>query len=111
MKTYRYAIDGQMYKVTVNSVSDGFADVTVNGKPYKVAVASSGRSVCAPLSGRVVSVNVSVGDKVKEGQVVAVLETMKMENEILSEYEGRVLEICAEEGEAVSGGAELVVIG
>lgn len=111
MKTYRYTIDGQIYKVTVNSVSDGLADVVVNGKPYKVSVASSGKSVCAPLPGRVVSVNVAVGDEVKEGQVVAVLETMKMENEILSEFDGRVVDIYVVEGEVVASGTELVVIG
>ena len=111
MKNYRYTIDGKQYRVAVNSVSDGVADVTVNGKSYKVAVgAASGRTVCAPLPGRIVSVSVAVGDEIKEGQVVAILETMKMENEILSEYDGRVSEVWVRPGEVVAGGAELIVI-
>lgn len=111
MKTYRYTINGKTYKVAVNSVFEGIADVVVNGKSYKVELGTlNGRSVYAPLPGRVVSVNIAVGDDVKEGQVIAVLETMKMENEILSEFDGKVVEICVGEGDTVAAGGELVVI-
>ena len=95
----------------MNSVSEGVADVMVNGKSYKVELEPrAGMPICAPMPGRVVTVCVSVGEQVKKGQTVVVVETMKMENEILSEYEGRVSEICVRPGDAVAAETELIVI-
>ena len=111
MKTYRYTIGGKEYEVTVNSVTDGRADVVVNGVSYAVDMGSAGgKSVCAPLPGRIVEMRVASGDVVTEGQVVAVLEAMKMENEIVSESSGVVTQVCVCEGDAVSGGASIVII-
>ena len=95
MKTYRYKIDGRSYEVTVNSVTGRKAEVTVNGVAYSVDIeGNDGKSVRAPLPGRITEVLVATGDVVKEGQPLAVLEAMKMENEILSEYAGVVSEVC-----------------
>ena len=112
MKTYKYRIEGKEYEVTVNSVTDGKACVTVNGVPYEVDMGSdTGRVIAAPLPGRIVDVLVPVGDVVSVGQSVVILEAMKMENEILSEYSGVVSEICVSVGDTVSAGAVIAVIG
>lgn len=111
MKTYRYTIDGKPYEVTVKSVADGRAEVAVNGVSYTVDMdGCKGMSVRAPLPGRITEVLVRPGDVVKEGQAVAVLDTMKMENEILSEFSGVVSEICVSVGETVPFDAVIVTI-
>ena len=111
MKTYRYKIDGRSYEVTVNSVTGRKAEVTVNGVAYSVDIeGNDGKSVRAPLPGRITEVLVATGDVVKEGQPLAVLEAMKMENEILSEYAGVVSEVCVSVGETVPFDAVIVII-
>ncbi len=66
--------------------------------------------ITAPMPGKVISLKVKVGDKVSERQVVAVMEAMKMENEILSESAGTVKEIKVKPGETIEGGQTLVVL-
>ena len=58
----------------------------------------------------ILAIKVKIGDTVREGQPVAVLEAMKMENEILSEHDGIVTEIHVEKGETVLEGAVIVTI-
>ena len=65
----------------------------------------------APMPGKVVRVMVKVGDEVREGQGLVVVEAMKMENELKSPKAGKVLELAAVEGAAVESGARLVVVG
>lgn len=69
-----------------------------------------GRVVC-PMPGKVISVSVSVGDKVNAGDAVAVVEAMKMQNEFKAPVAGVVKEVCVAAGDSVEGGAVLVVIG
>ncbi len=64
----------------------------------------------APMSGKILRVNSRVGDALKEGDVVCVLESMKMENEILTPVAGKVAEINAKEAQFVKGGDVLAVI-
>ena len=75
------------------------------------AAAGSGSPVKAPLPGTVTEVKVNVGDSVKQGDVVLVLEAMKMQNNIESEYTGTVTSILAKQGETVMEGAVLLTIG
>lgn len=63
-----------------------------------------------PLTGNVIEVSVSVGDTVSEGDLIAVIESMKMENEIFSEVSGTVIEVRIEEDQNVSEEAVIVVI-
>lgn len=67
--------------------------------------------VTAPLPGRVMDILVKVGDKVKTGQDVVVLEAMKMENSIASDFEGTVVRIDVNVGDTVAENAPLVEIG
>jgi glutaconyl-CoA/methylmalonyl-CoA decarboxylase subunit gamma len=64
--------------------------------------------VAAPMPGTLLSIEVSVGDRVSRGQVVCVLEAMKMKNPLRARQDGRVREICAAAGDAVTHGQCLV---
>ena len=71
---------------------------------------SMNKNIIAPLPGTILEVLVKPGDIVEIGQAVAVLEAMKMENEIQTEHAGRVISVNVVEGDAVGPGTELVTI-
>ena len=73
--------------------------------------AGAGSPVKAPLPGTITEVKVNIGDTIKVGDVVLVLEAMKMQNNIESEYEGTVTSITTKQGETVMEGAVLMTIG
>lgn len=135
MKNYTYKINGKEYEVAIGTVFGNSVEVTVNGIAYHVeksvpetthpisakcekpsykpvAVKSSGsaRQVISPLPGVIVSVPVKPGDAVKAGQTVAVLEAMKMENEIQSEFDGTIVSVDVKVGDSVLEGAVLAKI-
>lgn len=93
--------------VTVVPAVEVQKSVSVVKKPIDDA---SGVAVVAPLPGVIVGIKVSVGDVVKAGQVLAVLEAMKMENDIQAEYEGTVTAVNVVQGDSVLEGAVLVII-
>lgn len=76
----------------------------------KPGTAAGGTKVQSPLPGTILDVLVKVGDTVKEGQTVAILEAMKMENSITSDVDGTVTSVDVRPGDAVLEGATLVVI-
>ena len=135
MTQYKYRINGKEYEVTINSVSEDGAQVTVNGKAYGVEIvkeekaeenasplplrpivrkedkaepSQADKSLRSPLPGTILAIK--VGDIVKEGQTVAILEAMKMENEILSEHDGTVTAVNVEKGDSVLEGTVIVSI-
>ena len=137
MKTYKFKINGNEYNVSINSVNGGVADVTVNGNQYQVEMAdapavpvqqpvapvqtapvqtqapspsASDKPVVSPLPGVIIAVKVNVGDAVKAGQTVAVLEAMKMENDIQAECDGTVTAVKVAKGDSVLEGAIIVTI-
>ena len=79
--------------------------------PAAAAVTGSGEVVSAPMPGTILKVNVTQGQAVKEGEVLCVLEAMKMENEILAPKAGTVTQVLASKGSSVDTGAPLVVVG
>ena len=72
---------------------------------------AAGTSVNAPMPGNILKVNVSVGQAVKEGEILVILEAMKMENEIMAPKAGTVKQVLVSKGSSVSTDAPLVVIG
>ena len=76
----------------------------------KAAVAG-GAKITSPLPGTVLAINVAVGDSVSAGQTVAVLEAMKMENNIAADKAGVVKEICVNKGAIVQEGEPLIILG
>ena len=136
MKEFKYKINGNEYAVKLNKLEEKEAEVEVNGTTYQVelltekketprpvvkrvtpvasAPSAGGGSkggIKAPLPGVILDVVVQVGDVVKRGQKVAVLEAMKMENNINSDREGKVLEVKVQKGESILEGTDIVVIG
>jgi biotin carboxyl carrier protein len=140
MRTYKFKINGNEYNVEINSVEGNIADVTVNGSSYKVemdtpvapapaaapatpatsapapapapaaAPAGAGKVITSPLPGVIIEVSVKEGQAVKAGQKVAVIEAMKMENEIQASCDGTVTAVLVNKGDSVLEGAEIVKI-
>ncbi len=78
--------------------------------PAAVSLAA-GETVESPMPGNILSVNVKQGDQVKEGQVLAILEAMKMENEIPAPKDGTIVQVVTSKGAVVETGSPLFVIG
>ena len=89
------------------------APTTAAGEPVisRPANASVAGAVKSPLPGVILSIDCKVGDVVKRGQKILVLEAMKMENNINADRDGKIVEIKVNKGDSVLEGADLVVIG
>lgn len=75
------------------------------------AALAAGEVVKSPMPGNILKINVSQGQAVKEGDVLIILEAMKMENEIVAPKSGSVAQIAVSKGQVVETGTPLVVIG
>ncbi len=73
--------------------------------------AGAGKDIVSPLPGVIISVDVKEGQAVKRGQKVAVIEAMKMENDILADCDGIVTAVCVSKGDSVLEDAKIVTIG
>lgn len=115
-KTYHITLNGKVYEVEIEEVKKGEKpQPTIQEKapqPKKeVEFAGSGEAIDAPMPGTIVNIMVSKGDKVKKGQVIAILEAMKMENEIMASSDGTVKSVDVSKGASVSAGDALITIG
>ena len=122
MKAYRITVNGTAYDVEVEEIGSAAAapaaPAAAPAKPApKAAPAAApaanvaGTKVSAPMPGTVLKVNVTVGAQVKKGDLVLVLEAMKMENEIFAPCDGKVVAVSAGVGTAVNSGDTMLVIG
>ena len=119
-ETYDVNVDGKVYRVevapsgTLTSVTPASGSQT-QAQPQTNSAApsdsTSSQSIDAPLAGNVFKVLVRNGDSVSEGDVVMILEAMKMETEIRSAYTGTVTDITVSEGDAVTSGQPLILLG
>ncbi len=114
MKKYKVNVNGTVYEVAVE-VMDGApaaaAPAAAAPAPAPVAAPAGGEKVASPMPGTILAVNVSNGQTVKKGDVLFVLEAMKMENEIMAPCAGTVASVSVTKGAAVDTGALLCVIG
>lgn len=84
---------------------------TASAAPEAPVSVGSGECITAPMPGNILKVCVNVGDKVSEGQVLVILEAMKMENEIMAPCAGTVTQVLTAKGSTVDTGAPMIVIG
>ena len=117
MKNLRITVNGNTYDVQVEELTKGSAPAAAPAPkaaapaPKKAAPATgAGEKVAAPMPGTIVSVNVSNGQSVKKGDVLVILEAMKMENEIKAPADGTITSVAVNKGESVDTGATLVTI-
>ena len=119
--TYTVDLNGKSYVAQVDA--KGSVSVSINGKTYQTSVseggtvtsgaqsaASSGYEIPAPLAGNIFKVMVEPGDVIEEGQVVMILEAMKMETEVSASQGGTVSSVEVKEGDTVSVGDTLLVL-
>lgn len=113
MKKYKVNVNGTVYEVAIE-VMDGAAPVAAPAAaPAAPAAApvAGGEKVAAPMPGTILSVNVQNGASVKKGDVLFILEAMKMENEIMAPCDGTIASVSVSKGAAVETGTLLCVIG
>lgn len=111
---YKVTVDKEMKqkKVVVQTRQAAKVAPAASGPVQKAAAApSAGTKVTTPLPGTILDVFVNVGDKVKAGQTVVLLEAMKMENNIEADVEGTITEVKVRKGDSVLEGDVMVVIG
>lgn len=124
---YIVTLNGKNYEVDVNeteeaivtNISDAAAPVApapmaaapVQAAPAAPVITGSGTPVKAPMPGAILKVNASQGQKVNEGDVLFILEAMKMENEIVAPVSGTVSQVVVTKGQTVDTDAVLALIG
>lgn len=116
MKKYNVTVNGTAYEITLEVVDA--ADVKTVSAPVAAPAAAApvtaapagGETVCAPMPGTILSVNVQNGASVKKGDVLFILEAMKMENEIMAPCDGTVASVNVQNNASVETGATLCVI-
>jgi len=137
MKKFKFKIRGNTFDTTVKKVENNTIEMEVNGTAYTVEIetlqavsktpklvrtrvknkpgegviekkSAIGSIVIAPLPGTIFKINVKVGDEIKAGDVLLIMEAMKMENNIMAEKSGTVKSINIKEGDAVLQDAKLI---
>ena len=115
MKNYKVIVNGVAYDIAIEQVEKGQAAVqpAPQAAPAPVAqpqAVAGGEEVKAPMPGAILSVSVKQGDAVKKGQVLFILEAMKMENEILAPKDGVVAALSVQAGQTVETGSLLCTL-
>ena len=115
MKMYKVNVNGNLYEITLEVVDA--AEVKTAPKaaapaaaPAAPVAAGAGQKITAPMPGTILKVNVQNGQAVKKGQVLVILEAMKMENEIMAPADGTVTSVTVTKGASVTSGAVLCTL-
>ena len=108
MKNYTITVNGNVYEVTVEEGFTGAASAPKAAAPAPKAAGAV--AVTAPMPGKILGVKASAGQAVKRGQVLLILEAMKMENEIVAPQDGTVATINVAVGDSVEPGATLATL-
>ncbi len=109
MKIYKVKVNGKVYEVEIESVTEKEGSIEVKKAPTMQN--GAGVEVKAPMAGTILEVKVQEGTTVSKGQVIAILEAMKLENEVVSTADGVIKQILVQKGQAVTNGQVLVIVG
>lgn len=122
MRKFQVTVNGNTYEVEVEEVGGSFQAAPVKtmvaqstptptvAKTPQAPQATGAQKVVAPMPGKIVDVKVSVGQQIKEGDLVAVLEAMKMENEVFASASGTVASVNVSAGSMVEANDVIVSI-
>ena len=110
MKKYKVNVNGTAYEVEIEEMTGAPAAAPVAAPAAAPVASGAGESITSPMPGNILAVNVAAGDRVKKGQVLMILEAMKMENEIMAPRDGKVTAVAVAKGAAVESGALLCTI-
>mgnify|MGYP000811357556 CR=1 FL=1 len=117
MKKYNVNVNGTAYEVTVEEVVGGAAPAPVAAAPAAApapapvaAPAGAGEQVKSPMPGNILDVKVAAGASVKAGDVLVILEAMKMENEISAPQDGTIASVNVRKGDVVNSGDLLITM-
>ena len=112
MKNYTITVNGTVYDVTVEEgPGEGAGTAAPKAAPKAAPSGAQGSvKVNSPMQGKIISVSASVGQAVKKGDVLMILEAMKMENEVVAPEDGTVASINVSAGDSVDVGAVLATL-
>lgn len=123
MKTYKLKLNNKIYEVDIELVNES-ADMSISdtsrpsptlapsASPAASATASAGgQEVTAPLPGKILDICVKEGQSVKKGDLLVIVEAMKLENEVFSDFEGIIRAIKVNKGDNVNTNDALIAIG
>ena len=121
MKKYRVTVNGTVYEIELEELTGAAPSApaapaaaapaaAAPAAPAPAAAPAGGEQVTSPMPGTILAVNVAVGDTVKRGQVLMILEAMKMENEIMCPCDGKIASVNTSKGASVESGTLLCVI-
>jgi biotin carboxyl carrier protein len=134
MRKFKFNIRGNQYNVELMNFENNIAKIEVNGTKYEVEVekeiktsktptlvrkkvvvknggqqkSSGSTKISAPLPGTIINIKVAVGDEVKKGDCLLIMEAMKMENNVLAEKDGTISKITVGAGDSVLQGDTLI---
>lgn len=123
MKRFNVTVNGKAYDVVVEDIGEGApapaaapapapaAAPAAAPAPALAAAAGAGEKVTAPMPGTILDVKASNGQSVSKGDVIMVLEAMKMENDIVAPCDGTITSIVVKKGDTVQSGDTLATVG
>lgn len=114
IKHYNVTVNGTVYEVEVEETDGAAVSGTKPAAPAEKPAAAkpgAGTPVNAPMQGTVLKVAVTAGAEVKKGDLICLLEAMKMENEIFSPCDGKVTSVAVTAGQSVATGALIATVG
>ena len=127
MKLYKVKVNGKVYEVELESVTEKSGTIAAPAAPVApvapvapaapaapvapAAPAAGDVTIVSPMQGTILDVKVAVGSQVKKGQTVAILEAMKLENEIVATADGGVKQVLVNKGQSVNNKQALIVLG
>ena len=113
MKVYKIKVNGKSYRVEleeIEQVDSAPLEEKRKQETKKIVNNDGGKEVVSPIQGQVTNIKVKVGDKVQKGDVLLIIEAMKLENEVPSPYSGEVVEVLVSKGQSVTAREVIVTI-